>query len=253
MGIEVPPLLNRSSLDSARFGIEVWRGHVSAQQLPDVWQEIVNVRADVAIFRVPAEHIRAMSGYSGPRNSLIHADTLVYYSQDLKHREINALSRPGSSYRIATPEDEAELREVTKSVFASYQNHYHANPVFPADKVLAGYAEWAVNHLRPDRNLMTWVATDQGSIVGFICCGLDSSGISAEIILNGVLSTHVGQGIYADLVRTAQGHFKQAGIEELSVSTQVGNYAVQRVWAREGLRLSHAFDTWHVNAMLTHG
>lgn len=251
MASEVLQLLSRSPLDSARFGMEVWRGHVSPDQIPQIWPQIVRAQADVAIFRVPAEHISAMATYSGPRDTLLHADTLVYYAQNLKSAAINPLSRDAGLYRPAVAGDDSELREVTKRVFADYQNHYHANPEFSREKVLAGYAEWAANHLIPGGNTRSWVAINDGAIVGFICCSIDDIKKSAEIILNGVLRDHAGQGIYADLVRIAQQYFLEMQIESLSVSTQVGNYAVQRVWAREGLRLFQAYDTWHVNAMLS--
>jgi acyl dehydratase len=35
------------------------------------------------------------------------------------------------------------------------------------------------------------------------------------------------------------------------VSTQVNNFAVQKVWAREGFHLFEAWDTYHVNALLS--
>lgn len=249
--LEATHLLTRSPLDSARFRLEIWRGLVASDDVPRLWDDIVNVAADVAIFRVRADDIRAMTHFTGPRDALIHADTLVYYGRDLARGSIAAPARSLAHYREARPDDNDALRAVTSRVFASYQNHYHANRLFAGDDILAGYAEWAASHTRPDGATKAWVATDNNAIVGFICCAFNEPAGTAEIILNGVLPEHAGQGIYADLVRIAQGHFDSMGIRHISVSTQVGNYAVQRVWSREGLRLSHAYDTWHVNAMLT--
>lgn len=240
--------LARSPLDSARFGLEIWRGHLTGEQVPGLWKDICQAGADIAIFRLPAEDIRAMSGYEGPREFLIHADTLVYYERSLRGTTATPISRGHDRYRLATADDDAELRALTARIFANYQNHYHANPLLPPEKILAGYVEWAAGHLVPGRSTRTWVALHDGAIVGFICCSFDEEARSAEIVLNGVRSEYAGQGIYADLVRLAQAYFADLGFEVIRVSTQVGNYAVQRVWAREGLRLSHAFDTWHVNA-----
>ena len=193
-----------------------------------------------------------MSQFQGPRELLIHADTLVYYSRNLNGVAIPPVARNPLFYRDGNENDDAELRDVTARVFSDYQNHYHANPLFSPSLILAGYEEWAANHLRPGGATRTWVATHEDSIIGFICCSFDRKAGTAEIVLNGVLHEHAGRGIYSDLVRIAQATFAKMGMQAISVSTQVGNYAVQRVWSREGMRLSHAFDTWHMNAMLSH-
>lgn len=243
--------LVRSPLDSARFGLEVYRGHIPADRVSGLWEEIVSVAADIAIFRVPAHDISAMRHYTGPRNSLIHADTLVYYDCPLDASALTPLGREIHQYRVATASDEAELRAVTEQVFEHYQNHYHANPNFDASDILSGYAEWAAGHLQPHRQVRTWVATENDRIVGFICCTFDERQKTAEIVLNGVLRAHGGKGVYADLVRLAKQHFAEMGLASIRVSTQVGNYAVQRVWNREAFRLVEAYDTWHANAFLT--
>ena len=60
-----------------------------------------------------------------------------------------------------------------------------------------------------------------------------------------------GGGIYGDLIRHTQADFASRGFSTMLVSTQVNNFAVQKVWAREGFHLFEAWDTYHVNALLS--
>jgi GNAT superfamily N-acetyltransferase len=243
-------LLNHSPLESARFDLRVYRGYIAPEDTARLWGFIESNRVDVAIVRIPAENISAMRSYGGPWDQVIHADTLVYYDCRLDRYEIPSPVNNDVVYRFAAPDDRPALESVVKQVFFDYQNHYHANPAFSRKAVLEGYQEWALDHLHPEGNTPSWVALDGNIVVGFICCRLHANS-SAEIVLNGVLASHAGKGIYGDLVRIAQRHFADLGINLIRVSTQVGNYRVQRVWNRSGFVLAEAFDTWHVNAMLT--
>jgi len=244
-------LLRHSPLESARFGLRIYRGNINPADVVNLWDFIVDRKADVAIFRLPAEIISGMKGYLGPRDQLIHADTLVYYDCRLNRLNFGARTTADITFRRAIAQDSTLMETAVKQIFFRYQNHYHANPAFLPDDILAGYQEWAVSHLEPSRDTPSWVALDRDEIVGFICCSLDLESNVAEIILNGVLESHAGRGIYGDLLGIAQRHFAERGVRVIRVSTQVGNYRVQRVWSRHGFTLAEAFDTWHVNAMLT--
>ncbi|HEV2678980.1 MAG TPA: hypothetical protein VGV14_00625, partial [Rhodanobacter sp.] len=166
-------LLRHSPLESARFGLQVYRGHVASADIAQLWDFIVPHKVDVAIFRTPAENIAAMQAYRGPREQLIHADTLVYYDCAVDRLDIREPGNRGVSYRSATPLDGPALERAVRATFATYQNHYHANPAFSPTSILAGYEEWAVNHLQHGSTTPSWVATDGDVIVGFICCRLD--------------------------------------------------------------------------------
>jgi acyl dehydratase len=122
------------------------------------------------------------------------------------------------------------------------------------EKILAGYVEWACGYLasaHPERT--TWVARRQGKLVAFACCSRDSNGEDCEGVLYGVDPAHAGGGLYGDLIRFTQAEFRARGFRRMSVSTQVWNFAVQKVWAREGFFLCNAWDTYHVNSMLSAG
>jgi len=155
-------------------------------------------------------------------------------------------------YREARLTDSQELIDLVFRAFATYENHYHANPAFSHADILAGYGEWAAAHLYGVEQYRAWVATGPDGLTGFMCCSLNAEKSEAEIVLNGVSPEHARKGIYSDLLRIAKKHFASMGLERIRVSTQVGNYTVQRAWVREGFCMVEAFDTWHVNAFLTH-
>lgn len=90
-------------------------------------------------------------------------------------------------------------------------------------------------------------------MVAFACCAEDYKTQTCEGVLYGVHPDHSGGGLYGDLIRYTQAKFRDRGYVLMKVSTQIWNLAVQKVWAREGFVLSQAYDTYHINAMLSAG
>jgi len=176
----------------------------------------------------------------------------VYYGWDLRRATLRALRNPDLTLSVATVDDRAELEALVASTFDGYRCHYHANPLFDDARILEGYMEWALGYvLDAAPGKTTWVARRDGRIVAFACCSDD--GTVGEGVLYGVHPAHAGGGLYSDLIRHTQRVFAEAGRATMRVSTQVWNYAVQKVWSREGFWLSEALDTWHVNTLLSAG
>lgn len=136
--------------------------------------------------------------------------------------------------------------------FRDYVSHYRANPLFDPNKILAGYQQWAENHLT-DPNCDLWTARRGDRLAAFAACRNDLGRDESEGILYGVNPQDAGGGLYGDLIRYTQAQAKSRGLRVMKVSTQVGNFAVQKVWAREGFYLFEALDTFHVNALLSTG
>jgi acyl dehydratase len=247
-----PITLAPSPLDSARFGLRVLRGHGERVDDRALFEALVDAQADVAIVRTPA----GAGGWARlSRFGLqpIHADTLVYYALDLGKYEPAPL-RNALAFAEATEADRDALASLVRTTFDGYVSHYHANPAFDPALVLAGYMEWATGYIASDTpGRVMWVARRDGEIVAFACCSFDTATKTCEGILYGVHPAHSGGGLYGDLIRHTQAMFRARGFRTMEVSTQVWNYAVQKVWAREGFALVRAYDTWHVNAMLAGG
>lgn len=242
-------LLSPSPLDSARFDLDVVRGKQLDPDSKAIAKAIFETDCDLAIIRVPsaANGIHGVSRWSLP---LIHADTLVYYTCDLRRYSPAPLRNPDLTFRKAAPGDMVALRELISETFRHYRSHYHANPLLDPARILAGYQEWAEGHaLTPDRNL--WIAEREGRLAAFAACSESADGLTGEGVLYGVSPLESGGGIYGDLIRHTQADFAARGFSTMLVSTQVNNFAVQKVWAREGFYLFEAWDTYHVNALLS--
>lgn len=246
------PLLTFSPLDSARFEMRVLRGRLDTIEPKVLAAEIIASGCDVAIVRTPSAKSARISAISRWALPVQHADTLVYYQCDLRHYDPHPLRNPDIVFARAGEGDAKELREMIADTFRDYASHYHANPLFARDKVLAGYQEWAENHATgSDRTL--WTARRKGRLVAFAACQEKPGSDEVEGILYGVNPQDAGGGLYGDLIRHTQIEAKKRGIGTMKVSTQVGNFAVQKVWAREGFHMSEALDTFHVNALLSFG
>jgi hypothetical protein len=240
--------LTWSALDSARFGLNIARATSNEISPKTLAAELLGSSIDVAILRLPAG---APSGIDTLKNwglPVVHADTLVYYACDLTTYTPQPLRNASLDFSLAADEDAAELETLVRSTFASYRSHYHANRLFPPDQILAGYQEWAQRHLRSDDGHCLWVARRDRRIVAFAACRrIDAQ--TFEGVLYGVAPGAAGGGLYGDLIRHTQAVAKATGAHTMKVSTQVNNFAVQKVWAREGFHLFEAWDTFHINSL----
>lgn len=249
-------LLIESRPDSDRFGLRVFRAHTAELDGGRLFREIVAHEADIAIVRIPAGTEASAQLQRLGRYGMhpIHADTLVYYRASLADRDQLPLRNDDLVFTEATAGDASQLGELVAGTFDGYVSHYHANPRLDRAQILAGYAEWAAGYLGGhNAQQLAWVARRQGKIVAFACCRHDEQGDECEGVLYGVHPDHSGGGIYGDLMRYTQAQYRARGYRSMIVSTQIWNLAVQKVWSREGFVLDRAYDTFHVNAMLSAG
>jgi acyl dehydratase/GNAT superfamily N-acetyltransferase len=241
--------LQRSSLDSNRFCLEVYRAHADASTAKDIAKQLLSGHCDVAIVRSPSGDPSLAAEMQRFGLPVIHADTLVYYEADLGTLAPSSLRNTDLLLREAQEGDREALESLVATTFDGYRSHYHANPLFDPEAILDGYKEWGTGFL--DRGQGTlWVAERRGRIVAFAACADDAAGVVGEGILYGVAPEAAGGGVYGDLIRHTANNFKARGYSKMRVSTQVWNHAVQKVWAREGFTLRESWDTHHVNAMM---
>lgn len=242
--------LQAAPLDSRRFGINVMRGTIDAGVIPvDVIDELDRSAADLLILRVPAGATALPTRLQLEGHIVIHADTLVYYAMDL-----NPESAPPSEPKVerATEAHRDAIAAIAENGFSDYRAHYAANPLLPKELVLTGYVEWALSRLRGDtEHTATWVVSDEGTVAGFATCDVQDD--SVEIILNAVHPDFERRGLYGMLLRQIQHHYAHRSVKQLLISTQIWNFTVQRQWARNGLRLCKAYDTYHVDHRLRRG
>lgn len=238
--------LARSALDSARFGLEVWR---AARLDGAPLAELLDSTADVAIYRLPVGTSAPVRALVAHGFDVIDAGVLVYYTLDLTGCMPRPVMNRDVTISLASDDDDETLGILVEDSFRDYASHYLANPLFARPLALAGYREWAMRH-RSDGRTSTWIARRDGRAIAFASCEADPQAGIANGSIYGVLGSESGGGLFSDLIRHTQAHYQRLGFREMRMSTKVDNFAVQKVWGREGFHLYAAFDTLHVNAML---
>lgn len=254
MADPTPVALKFSRPDSDRFGLRVFRANAAGVDSQALFEAIVGNAADIVILRLPAGAHPELQQLGRYALHPIHADTLVYYQLPLAGIEPKSPHNEDLKFSEATEADAVELDALVTAAFSGYVSHYHANPRLDPPRILEGYADWASGYLTDKgHGSIAWVARRKGVLLAFICCRHDPETETCEVVLNGVHPDHWRGGIYTDLIRYTQEEFRGRGYRSMRISTQIWNYAVQKVWSREGFSLDQAFDTFHINAMLSAG
>ncbi len=237
-----------SPSESDRFGFGV--GRLSVPACVDSFDEVARAldRApdlDLVVVRYAADHVgwfahlEAIAGHAA-----LHADTLQYWTKPVTP---TSPARPADVARArrGTSEDAALLAALVADVFASYRNHYAANPLIAADDALAGYVEWAGGFLDPAQSSRHVLFAEQdGSAVGIAAVATEDDVL--EIVLAGVASAARRSGVYAALLRDIEDLASDLGMRTVTISTQAHNTAVMRAWARHGFLPDHTIETVHL-------
>ena len=243
------PYMSISETESSRFGVRIARGIIpSSAPVETVVREIRSLQPDVAIVRLAAGDHRPVQALIEDGLIPLHADTLVYYETLLANPTFTHPD-PSDLVRVASPSDAESLAHIARRSFVGYRSHYHANPRFSTSSITEGYVEWALSYLAGEADgRRTWVVeASPGKVVGFATCNEQAAGMQVEIVLNATDPAHMRAGHYSRLLRGILDYYRRRGFVSLCISTQVWNFAVQRVWARAGLVIRSAFDTYHIN------
>jgi ribosomal protein S18 acetylase RimI-like enzyme len=241
--------ISYSEIESKRFGYRIFRGMINELNAEELKELILNNSVDITIVRIKSEtkafhHLISSLGFD-----YIHADTLVYHKADLTKIRVNSLNNNVEYVKIDSSNINI-LKEIVPSIFEGYQNHYFSNPFIDKKEIQEGYTDWASSFLREEEGKISWYLKIEGHISGFVTCSFDKSASFGEIVFGGILPQFSGHGLYSDFIRHCQLFFQRMGLKEVLVSTQTQNYAVQKVWAREGFRMSHSYETYHINSFL---
>ena len=239
----LPDAIGRSEFDSNRFGLSIGRlelGAVDERHTPERIRELILASGhDLVILRYPSAQADWFARLLDPAYTLIHADTLIYWSRPLHARD----AAPALTYPVTTEPDLDVLDALVRRVFADYTNHYASNPKLSGDDALDGYVEWARTWAtHPARGCL--LLGPPKMPLGLVT--VDVTDGTAEIALVGTAPDVRDKGVAGQLMRAAQAWAVQRGGQSLVISTQAQNVRVQRVWAREGYRPTASLNTLHV-------
>jgi RimJ/RimL family protein N-acetyltransferase len=242
------PLLRFAPLDSERFGLRIYRGSPDAIDAAALAAEIARERVDVAILRIPARDIGGLRALEAHGLAPFVADTLVSYDGGLPASGAPVTTGVQVTLEAAHAADASLLADMGRASFAGYASHYHANPLFAADRILEGYAEWAARHATAADGGAAWLVRCGRDLVGFSCYRIDASTSTAAGVLNAILPEMRERGYYRAMLRAMLDAFAAMGLARFEIATQVHNVPVQRVWIASGLSLRSAWNTVHINA-----
>ncbi|MFK7751021.1 MAG: GNAT family N-acetyltransferase [Sedimentitalea sp.] len=240
--------LELNDLETKRFGVTCAKLTGTENGLPDLDMinkqaadlnvEMLTTRLDVS--QLAQAHELESDGYR-------LMDTLVYYRRPHDPLPERKPLPNGLTLRDAVPADSKAVAKVSLAAFEGYFGHYHADPRLSNDDADEAYLEWAEKTIeRIGEETHALVVENGSDVVGF-CSLIQRPTGAADIELNGILPSSQGRGLYARMIEALVHKSKNIGADHITVSTQINNYAVQRVWTRLGFyheRSAYTFHKW---------
>jgi len=227
-------------LETRRFGVTCARAEsAAAAEMPAIDRWCRDQRVDMLTIRMAVDDFALIHAVEAAGGRLM--DSLIYYERPLPLPDLSVDPR----CRAATRADLDAVSRIARVAFDGYFGHYHADPRLDDAAATDGMTEWAESGLKADPAPPYWVWEDADGIGGFSMGALKADG-SGDVVLNAVDPGRQKQGIYAALIRQACVTFSQMGLPRVELSTQVQNYAVQRVWARAGFTHFKSLYTFHI-------
>jgi GNAT superfamily N-acetyltransferase len=233
-------------LESARFGCSIERLTVPYESGPSfapVREAVLASAADVLFLRYPAGRMDWFAKLAGLGRIALLADSLVYWRLPVgRGRGVE----PSADFRVSPLSDPAMVESLVREIFAGYESHYLANPLFDARVLPAGYAQWARGSAAEGGCLALYGEglEEEQRVIGLAT--VEDDGPRTEILLAGVVPEAQGQGLYAHVLRGVEDRARTRGATEVVISTQGHHTRVQRAWARYGFEPVETFFTVHL-------
>jgi GNAT superfamily N-acetyltransferase len=156
--------------------------------------------------------------------------------------------------RVAVDADKTALAEIAAECFGNRKynvNRFNSDPIFAADKVRDLYKIWIQKSIGGPLADLVFVYEEQGQPLGFITLKTLKEDASrpgwreGDIPLNAVHPDYHGKGIYKKLVAAAVDHFANAGVQSVSIKTQLPNHAVHKAWSQIGAKVTQTVHRFH--------
>jgi len=232
-----------NDLECRRFGIVAARLTDPGASLGDVDQAAMAAGVDMLTTRIDASDLPRAHALEDAGYRLM--DTLVYYGRTLDDWPGRDPAVTNITLSEAAPQDRSAISALARAAFSDYIGHYHADPRLDSNAADAAYVEWAeVCAASSSADAPVLVARDMAELLGFLALRRNTPD-EFEIVLNAVHPAAQGQGVYKALVARALERVQETGARRIIVSTQINNYAVQRVWSRLGFSHYRSIYTFH--------
>lgn len=232
-----------STLDKMRFGVvTAIASGVKLENLAHINMFCREHAVEMLIARVAADHLDAVQAMEADGYRLM--DTLVYYAFKYGKKPVPQDESP-YTLRLAAPADRERVAPVAAHSFQGYYGHYHADPQLDKEACDATYMDWAERSVT-DASMADAVllVEDGDTLLGFATLRMNHAQ-EGEGVLFGVAPEAQGRGIYRTMMIYGMNWCQERGAAQMVVSTQLTNIAVQKVWARLGFEMDHAYYTFH--------
>lgn len=235
--------ISESELDTERFGVRSGKVQLNGED------DLGEIDSWCALHRIQFLIARCLSNdvnlvQKMEKNGFFLTDTLIYYrNKKITYKE--HILADGYSWRVANESDGDEVEKLASDTFSGYAGHYHADSSLDKIDSDAVYSSWAGNSCR-DRNIADKVLLIiyQNKIVAFATLKKIEE-YMVEGVLFGVCPKHQGKSLYNSLMLLAQNWACQNNFTQMTVSTQLTNLAVQKIWCRQDFEPFKSFYTLH--------
>lgn len=231
-----------SPLDQDRFNIKVAKAHITdVRGFEKVVRFCDKNSVELLISRCNGELLNIV--HLLEKNGFLLMDTLIYFTFDLKKKNIP--TDPGNVVvrKIRTGE-ELLVKEAAALSFKGYFGHYHADNRLEQSKSDEIYIDWAYRSAIKEAADEVLVAEINDQIVGFATLKLNSKE-EGEGVLFGIIPAAQRLGIYSSFIIQGLIWCQQNGCQSMIVSTQIINIPVQKVWTRVGFEPAKFYYTFH--------
>lgn len=200
---------------------------------------------ELTVFRAPSSLLDVINRTPFTKRKFLFVGDLVYWEMKL-NSDFLALQSPfcevSTADKLGTTRY-PEILEVLDSSFSNYRNHYTANPLLDMSSATESYHNWAASVL--DRNPENVVVVElDHKVAGLAVIEGNQEGTN-EILLAGIGEEFQRRGAYVSLLSGVCGISAQRGYEQVVISTQSRNIAVQKAWAKIGFSPVLSIDTFH--------
>lgn len=229
--------------DTKRFGVPSAKAYISRPEEVDAVLAFCRRNTvQLLIVRCPAEEIEI--AHLLERQGMQLMDTLVFFSLGLGQWSPPELPS-GVATRTLRADEIDIVARIAEEAYRGYLGHYHSDPRLDRQACDALYVDWSVRLCQPaEYPNMVLLATVDGDPAGYMAFRW-RRGEDGEAVLGGVIASARRRGVYRALLASGLTWLQEQGAEAATVSSQISNVAVQKVWTRLGFEPHHSLYTFH--------
>jgi GNAT superfamily N-acetyltransferase len=236
-------IVRLSAIDQERFGVRTARAtDVTRKTLPLILEFCRKEEVSLLIARCDVGELDAARDMEG--KGFLLMDTQIYYVRDLA-KESLSFDPAQLKIRPVLQRETTSVMEIASESFKGYMGHYHADRRLDSAKCDEAYVSWAMRScLSREVAHEVLVAEREGDLVGFATLRINSPS-EGEGVLFAVSPRAQKAGVYGCLIAAGIDWCRKKGVSSMLVSTQITNFAVQKVWIRQGFEPFKALYTLH--------